>query len=379
MRLALCITDLDTGGAELCLVALATHIDRARFAPVVYCLGPRPDRPEASCVPRLEAAGIEVHCLGGRGARDAWRVVRDLAARLRKQRPHLVQTFLFHANIVGRLAARRAGVPRVLSGIRVAERRARWHLWLDRLTHRWVDRHVCVSQSVAQFAARHGLPADRLVVIPNGIDVNQYPAPRPADLAPLGIPPGSRVVTFVGRLDRQKGLDWLLAGAPLWIDRVPGCHLLLVGDGPELRPLERLRERFGLTSRVHFALWRPDVAELLAASDLLVLPSRWEGMPNVVLQAMASRLPVVATEVEGVRELLGESADVQVVPFGDSPRLAERLVHLLSHPESAAALGQENRRRAEQQFSLQQMVSAYEGLWQDLAGAIDEPHHEGNA
>jgi glycosyltransferase involved in cell wall biosynthesis len=326
----------------------------------------------------LEAAGIEVHCLGGRATRDVFRVGFDLAARLRRQRPHLVQTFLFHANVVGRLAARWAGVPRVVSGIRVAERRARWHLWLDRLTHRWADRHVCVSQSVAQFAAQHGLPADRLVVIPNGIEVGQYPSSKPADLAPLGIPPGSRVVIFVGRLDRQKGLEWLLATTPSWIDRVPGCHLLLVGHGPELRPLQWLRDRLGLTSRVHFALWRPDVAELMAASNLLVLPSRWEGMPNVVLQAMASRLPVVATDVEGVRELLGESAEAQVVPFGDSPRLAERLVELLTNPAAATALGQENRRRSEQQFSLQAMVSAYESLWQSLAGTTDNPKPDGN-
>lgn len=366
-RLALCITDLDVGGAELALVELATRLDRARFSPVVYCLAPRPERPEASCAARLEAAGIPVHCLGARRWKHAAGAIRRLVGLLRRQRPHLLQSFLFHANLAGRIAARLAGVPRVVAGIRVAERQAWWHLWLDRLTCSWVDRYVCVSRAVAEFSIRKGrLPSRRVLVIPNGVDVARYPACQLADLTQLDIPPGSRVVTFIGRLDRQKGVDWLLETAARWIQEVEDCHLLIVGEGPWYPLLVAKAHQTGLSCRVHFVGFRRDVAEILAASALVVLPSRWEGMANVLLQAMASRLPVVATDVEGVREVLGEASAAQVVPFGDTEGFARRVIDLLKDAVLAASLGEANRRRVESAFRIETTVQAYERLWDRL-------------
>lgn len=367
IRVALCITELEVGGAERALVELATRLDPARVEPAVYCLQPRPPRDEPSCVPPLESAGIRVHCLG---ARRGWHIpgaLRRLKRLLAEQKPDVLQTFLFHANVVGRIAARRAGVRRVVSGIRVAERQSRWHLWIDRLTAGLVDRYVCVSQAVATFSAeRGGLPADRLVVIPNGIDAQRYPAERPADLASCGLRTDRRVVMYVGRLDRQKGVRWLLETAPLWLGRLPDFDLLLVGKGPEQGALEAVCRQRGLSDRVHLAGWRNDVPEILAASDLLVLPSRWEGMPNAVLQAMASRLPVLATDVEGVRELLGPAADAQVVRYGDTETFSEKLVALMSDRSLASELGRRNRERVAEEFTLEGMVTAYRGLWESL-------------
>jgi glycosyltransferase involved in cell wall biosynthesis len=369
VKIALCITDLDVGGAEQSLVALATHLHRTRFIPTVYCLGPKPLGPEPSCLPPLEAAGIEVQFLDGRGPLAFPRVVRRLKRHFLRQQPNLVQTFLFHANVVGRIAARRASVPRVACGIRVAERSSHWHLWVDRLTSRNVDRYVCVSQAVARFSVDRGrLSADRIAVIPNGVDLERYPASNPIDPRALGIAGGRRFVTFVGRLEPQKGLRWLIQSAPNWLARVPGCDLLVVGRGPERERLERLCLETGIADRVHWAGWRDDVPEVLAASQLVVLPSRWEGMPNVLLQAMASGLAVVASDVEGVRELLGESAEPQLVRYGDSATLAERLVGLLTDRSRAAELGKRNRERTERQFTIGRMVAAYEELWASMVG-----------
>ncbi len=320
-------------------------------------------------MPPLERAGIEVHCLGGTGKRHFLPVVRRLTRLLSERRPQLVQSFLFHANLAGRIAARQAGVECVLSGIRVAERQQRWHLWLDRLTSRRVNRYVCVSQSVAQFSvAEGGLPAEKMVVIPNGIDLEHYPA-EPADLSRFGVAPGRRVITYVGRLEPQKGVHWLLEMAPLWFARLPDCDLLLVGKGPDQPQLEQLATASGIGSRVHFAGWQADVPRILAASELLVLPSQWEGMPNVVLQAMASRLPVVSTDVEGVRELLGPQADSQTVAYGDSSGLSSRISQILSDVEQSKRLGELNRKRVAEEFSLQRMVAAYEDLWESLIGS----------
>lgn len=368
MRIALCITDLDVGGAEQALVALATRLDRSRFTPAVYCLGPAPADEAASCIPPLSAAGIPVHCLGARSVAGFPTVVWKLRRHFRDFRPVILQTFLFHANIAGRIAARDAGVEHVVCGIRVAERHSRWHLWLDRLTSSWVHRYVCVSRSVAEFSAKQGgLPREKLVVIPNGVDLEQFPASQPAALSEAGVPAGSRVVVFVGRLEAQKGLSWLLHVAPQWLRRTTDAHLVVVGRGPERPAMERLAQQQGVADRVHWLGWRRDVAEILAASNVLVLPSRWEGMPNVVLQAMASRLPVLATDVEGVRELLGDGADPQTVAFGDAAGWVEKLTRLLSDRQLAERLGQENRRRIEESFSIQRTVAAYEALWESIA------------
>jgi len=155
----------------------------------------------------------------------------------------------------------------------------------------------------------------------------------------------------------------------LWLERLPDCDLLLVGKGPEQGAIEVACRQRGIFDRVQLAGWRSDVPEILAASDLLVLPSLWEGMPNAVLQAMASRLPVLATDVEGVRELLGPAADAQIVRYGDTETFAEKLVALVSDRALASELGRKNRLRVQSAFTLSRMVAAYQDLWESLVGS----------
>ncbi len=286
---------------------------------------------------------------------------------LRTNRPDILQAFLFHANVLGPWAARCAGVARVLTGIRVAERQRSWHRWIARRTAHWANRHVCVSQSVADFTARvTGLDPQSLLVIPNGVDVGRFEQVAPIDLASLGLPAGRRAFACVGRLDVQKGVDWL-------IDRMPGVFaaqqshdLLVVGTGPQQRSLLRRAAKLGIAERVHFAGLRSDVPAILAAIDVLVLPSRWEGMPNIVLETMASGKPVVASDVEGVAELIGPENAEQIVPGGNPQAFSQQLLKMLENPPLAAALGERNARRVRAHFPIEKMVAAYEQLFESL-------------
>jgi glycosyltransferase involved in cell wall biosynthesis len=369
-RIAFCITDLDPGGAERCLFELATRIDRRRFEPVVYCLARRPAGNPTSLADELEQAGIAVRCFGAGGWIALPKLVRRLGRQLIEDRPQIVQTFLFHANVIGARAARRAGVERVVSGIRVAERRSVWHLVVARWADRWADRHVCVSQSVRDFSLSRGyLPADKLLVIPNGVDVERFAAAQGASPASLALPAGRRAIACIGRLEEQKGVDWLLETMRPLFTQMPEHDLVLVGDGPLRAELEALAARLGISERVHFVGFRSDVAEILAASDLLVLPSRWEGMPNVVLEAMAAGRPVVATDVSGVTEALGGGAQEQVAPGNDPREFARKVAAILGQGELAARLGRENQARARAEFPLAAMVTAYERLY----GALLSP------
>ncbi|MBI3837373.1 MAG: glycosyltransferase [Planctomycetia bacterium] len=364
IRIAFCITELEPGGAERCLVELVKRLNRQQFDPVVYCLGPRPSGNGASLADVLERSGVSVHCLGARSWLQFPRIFWKLRRRLAVDSPQIVQTFLFHANVLGTLAGRSTGVPHVVTGIRVAEHRSAWQLAVARWTSRWVECHVCVSQAVRDFSCRKGgLPEDKLTVIPNGVDFERFAVAAPCSLSDLGVAAGRRLITHVGRLDPQKGLFWLLEILPRIFAQLPGHDLLLAGTGREREPLRQYTVKLGLERKVHFVGFRRDVPEILAASDLVVLASRWEGMPNVVLEAMASGKPVVATDVEGVSESLGPAADAQTVPADDPEGFADKVIAILSDAQLAGNLGEQNQLRAQRQFSLETMAMAYQALY----------------
>ena len=367
-RIALVITDLEPGGAERQMVELAVRMPHGEFQPSVIVLAPPP--PHTQLVERLHAAGIPLTFLGARRKWKIRAVVRGLADHLRQELPALVQSFLYHANVVGAVAAKRAGVKRVVTGLRVAERRIGIRRWLERATDRYVARHVCVSRAVHQYAARVvGLPAEKLVTIPNGVNVRRFSQAKPLSPAELGRPDGAKIVAYLGRLDRQKRLGWLLRRWPEITGRQTQAHLVLAGEGPQRERLQQLAARLGVATHVHFSGWRPDVPRILAAADLVVLTSAWEGMPNAILEAMAAARPVVATEAEGIAEILGPLASEparQLVPADDAAAFVEAVLRLLGDESLASSAGLANRRRVEEAFTIERMVERYCELYRQL-------------
>ncbi len=361
IRLAFCITDLDPGGAERALLQIVRRLDRDRWKPSVYCLAP-----PGQLVSEFEASDIPVTCFHARGLRNIG-IVRKLASALRKQRPALLQTFLFHANLLGRLAGRWAGVPHIVSGIRVAEKRAKTHLFLDRLTNRLVERNVCVSQAVAEFSINcGGLKLEKTVVIRNGVDYERFAGAQAASLESLGIPAASRVLIFVGRLDPQKGLIYLLRALPDVMANNDDLHLLLVGDGPQREPLQTLATDLGIDQQVHFAGWRADVPALLKACDALVLPSLWEGLPNVVLEAMAAGIPVIASEVDGVGELIRSGETGFLVSPGSTESLREMLVQLCADSTQSLEISKTAQDIVNKEFKWSDVADDYARLYDEI-------------
>ncbi|MBP85872.1 MAG: hypothetical protein CMJ64_04005 [Planctomycetaceae bacterium] len=363
IRIAFVITELDVGGAERCLTRVVTGLDKQRFDPHVFSLWHRPAAGKDSLVREIESAEIPVRFLNARSVSQVWRSRNALKREFQERRIDIVQNFLFRANVLGTSAARAAGVSRVLLGVRVADP-SRRRTVLEKRAARQADRVVCVSDSVAEFAAsRWACSSEKLAVIPNGVDLERYPAKQPVDLSSLGIPSGRRVLIAIGRLHRQKGFDWLLELAPDLLRELPQHDLVIVGDGKEQAALRKQVDDAQLTNRVHFVGHRLDVPELLAASDALLLPSRWEGMPNVLLEAMASKLPVVATRVEGAEQVLGDLATEQTVSFGAGSDFIEAVSRIVLHREE---LGQKNRLRVESGLSVETMIRQYEELYESL-------------
>ena len=360
-RIAFCITDLDVGGAERCLVQIVCGLDRAEWEPHVFCLAPR-----GALVHDLEAAGVAVTCLNMRGLRHAPRIL-SLASQLRRFRPRLLQTFLFHGNLAGRLAAKLAGVPIVVSGIRVAEREHQWHVRLERWTRGLVTNHVCVSRAVADFAIREQrLPPQDVTVIPNGVDVGRFAGAHALDLAPHGIPPGARVILAIGRLRRQKGHDLLIDAAVPILQQHDEVHVVIVGEGPERAALQSFIDDRHLASRVHLVGRQADVARWMKAAALFVLPSRWEGMPNVVLEAMAAGLPIIASDVEGVRELITPDVTGCIVPPHSATDLMRAIADLLADPALGSRLGSTAQSVCREMFAESNLPLQYSALYRQI-------------
>ena len=357
LPLSFCITDLDPGGAERALVQIVTRLPRT-WAPHVYCLMRRGELADD-----LEAAGVPVTCFDVRSRANVG-VVWRLSRALRKQKPAILQTFLYHANLVGRFAGRLAGVPKIVSGIRVAERRSRWRLRLDRWTERLVDRHVCVSPAVSEFSINSGLSREKIEVIPNGVDFEKFATAKPADLAEFGIARDADVILCVARLDPQKGVDVLIDAFATLAAQFPKAELLLVGDGPSRSALSEQAARSGVGPRVHFTGYRRDTPGLYRAAKVFVLPSRWEGMPNAVLEAMAAGCPVVATRVEGTEGL----RCVWLADVNSAVELAAWIKVALSEPGLADQLASQSQAFVRDELTWERVIGLYDHLYRELAG-----------
>lgn len=378
LKILYVIPTLDQSGAEKQLALLAAGLPPDRFAVTVCALtrgGYHADT--------LAAAGVDVRVIGKRLRIDPYaffslrRLIREIA-------PDIVHTWLFAGNFYGRLAALLAGRPHLIASERcVDEWKSSYHFAIDRRLCRWTDLVVANSHAVADFYRRHGIPGEKLRVIPNAIECQanqtddgpdslesgalQPPADR-GIRTELGFPKEVPLVGFVGRLWPQKRVEDILWAADIL--RIGGyrARWLIVGAGPRRLHLERLARKLGLESIVHFLDHRSDVPALLAAIDVFVLASDFEGMPNVVLEAMRAARPVVATRIAGMDEVVIDGMTGLLVEPRQPVELAKAIQRLLEDEGLRHRLGESGRRQVRLRFSVAAMVDAYARLYDETGG-----------
>ena len=320
------------------MVLLAKGLPRDRFEVEVAALtrlGPLEGE--------LREAGIPITLIGKRLKVDPIAGGRFLKF-LKSKQFDVLQTWIFAANVHGRVAARMAKVPVVVtSEMAVDLWKSPLHLKLDHYLAGWTDRVVGNSQAVVDFyREKAGIPAEKLVLIPSGIGDEEPPTVDPiAVKAELGVEPEAPLALFAGRLAAQKGVDVLINAVDLLQHIRPKLVTLIAGDGPDHARLEAQAQAFELisTGRVRFLGHRDDVPRLLAAADFLVLPSRYEGLPNVVLEAMRFRKPVVATAAPGTVEVVVNGETGLLVPVGDHKELARAIRDVVDDPGASPTLG----------------------------------------
>lgn len=362
IRVLQLIATLDRSGAEKQLTVLATHLPRPEFDVHVVTLqrgGPYAEE--------LAAAGIPVTVLRRRLKFDPftfWQLKRLIA----ELKPDVLQTWMFTANAAGRLAAgAHPPFPVLVSERCVDVWKAGWQLWLDRRLISRTTRLIGNSQSTAEFYRQQGFPTGRLVVIPNGIDLADVPVvSREEARRSLGLSAAAHVVTYVGRLARQKRVRDLIWAFELIRVMEDEVIFLIVGDGPEREGLERFASTLGISERVRFLGHRSDATALLPASDLFWLASDFEGLSNSIMEAMAAGLPVVVSDIPPNRELVVHDTTGYVVPVGDRAAFAQYARKLLVDRELAARMGQAARERIETEFGVSKMVDAYADLYRQV-------------
>jgi glycosyltransferase involved in cell wall biosynthesis len=375
-KVLLLVTLSEWGGAQHIVYLLAKHL-RKEYEITVACA------PNGELIKKLRQENIRVIELSAlcrnlqpwHDLQALWQLYR----LMKRERFDVVHAHSTKAGLLGRIAARLAGVSVILftaHGWAFTEGRSFWKrsllAWIERFATRYSTKIICVSEHDYRLALEFKVARpEQLMVIHNGLDSQPYLSPSfyrgevtstlLSFLGRKGVE-GRAVVTFVGRLAAPKDPLTLLQA----IQKVPDCKMLIVGDGPLRRELEGFIQQNGLGERVLLVGASDRIPEILAASDIFVLSSYWEGLPLVIIEAMLAGLPVVATRVGGVPELIEEGVTGLLVPPGNPVELARALRALLDDESLRRRMGEAGKKRALELFTLDRMIEQYQQLYKGV-------------
>ncbi len=368
------IDGLGLGGAEHLLVIYLQHLDRTRFEPRVCVMQVKNGNPMAG---EIEKLGIPIDFVRVKRLADPGALPR-LLAYLRRMRPAVLHTQLEFADTLGCTAAKLLGIPTV-STLHTADAPEKGEKSYRRLKLRWwILQHfpvrvIAVSEGTRQHHLRVGkLPPEKVVTIHNGIDLSRFVPVSPAEIVALreslGIPADAPVLVTVAVLRQPKGIQYLLEALPDILQRVPDTRYLIVGDGNHRGKLESVATEKGVSDRVIFAGTRRDIPQILASTDIFVLPTLTEALPTALAEAMAAEKPIIASNVGGVPEMVDDGQNGLLIPPADPRALTEACLNLLESPERAREMGRAGRRIVEERFDIQRQVRQLEALYLDICG-----------
>ncbi len=356
------------GGSEISVLRLVAALDTTRYLVRVACL-----RGEPVLADEFRAAGVEVVRFGMRGKFDPACLLR-LRRYVARERIDIVHTHMDLADFYGALAGRLGGARVVVSTKHAPDEfrtRRTWKrypfLLLERLAYEMDDAVIVVSEGLRAFLEKaERLPRRKMVVIGHGIDQTSRPATREEARSALGLPPRGPLIGAVGRLSPEKGQIVLLRALPAIVAAFPEAACVFAGEGPSRAALEAEMRRLGIGDRVVLLGFRRDVPMVLAALDLFVQPSIYEGFGLSLLEAMAAGLPIVASRVGGIPEVIEDGHTGLLVPPQDPAALAGAVVRLLGDQEGARRLGESAAGRARERYSLARVAARVDDLYRDI-------------
>ena len=371
------ITGLDVGGAEMMLLKTLPRLQE-HFDNEVCCL-----RGHGPVGKRLEGAGIPVHYLGLTPT-NLIPVILRFRTLVKRFQPDLLVTYLIHSDIFGRIFGRLFGIGSIICNERGFYLDWQWLRTIDRFTAFLVDRYFVQTETAKRILmdTLH-LPENKFSVIPNTIDFREYsfPIDRDAKRAELGIPQDNTVIVCVSNLKPRKGYEELLEAfeqlhhqsLPVIPSAVEGSQnkqkpimLLIVGDGTEKEKYLNQIKDYASKKGIHFLGKRNDVKEILRVSDIFVLATYSEGMSNALLEAMASRLAIVTTDIDVNREVIDDGVSGLLVPIRDAAALTAKLSMLITDETMRRSLGEHAYREALRKYEIDSVINRITTLYEEV-------------
>jgi len=366
INVALVNGQLNYGGTERQLYELAIRLNKSHFNPIVYCLS-EVDSPFGVM---LREKGIKVYTLKRRGHIDPFRIIK-LARLFKKENINLVHSFLHIPNAYSYAACLLARLDKFIPSVRNCEiDRNRLLTYVDRLNLQRCSLITVNSEIVKKFTANHfSISPDKIKVIYNGIDAKRFVSFKESVKIKndLSIPENVRIVGTIGKLSSpQKNIPLFLKAAGRISSQFSDVRFLVVGSGKLLDDMKDFSHKLGISEKVHFTGEREDIPEILKLLDVFVLSSYKEGLPNVIMEAMAAGKPVVATDVGGVSELVMDEETGFLVPSNNVEKLSQAVIRLLESSNIAERMGEKGKERIEKFFLIDRMVKQTEKLYLSL-------------
>lgn len=341
------------GGAEQHLLTLLKHTDCSQIELHVACLFSEP------LAPLVKSEGFPVVIFRMKSKID-WKPISDMASLIKLEGFHIVHTHGVRANLIGRLAAKRAGVGHVVTTVHSVlafDYNGLINRWInkmcEKITRGITERFIVVCEMLARQLKTEGISEEKIVTIHNGLEIEKYdPAVSGAYIRQeFGIDSENILIGIIARLHPVKGHKFLLEATAKVIRKIPNLLLIMVGTGPLKLELQETANRLGIASNIIFAGFRKDIPEIIASLDFLVLPSLSEGLSLTVMEGMAMKKAVLATRVGGTPEVITSGVDGLLVPPRDVAALAEGIENLAFNGKMAVEFGEMARKTIEGNFT----------------------------
>jgi len=374
-RILYVIDGIEFGGGERVFAQLLNGLPEDRFEPYLA------SAPNDAFLKNIKSKNLVFYPVDFSNRFNPLPLMR-LYRIVKSQRIDIVHSQGARADFFARIAAKLAKVPIMIStvampveGYNVGYLKRFLYQTFDRFSERFVDYFLVVSSVLKENMIEvHGIPPDKIIKIYNGIETDYYKPVGNEEMRykirrEFAVNDSDILIASLGRLVWQKGFEYFLHAIPEILREIPDARFILVGDGP-LRPeLERLAVELGEGDKIIFAGYRSDVRDVLAALDIVVIPSVLEGFPMITLEAMAMAKPIVAAKIDGITEQITDGINGILIPPKDSSAIAQAIIRLINDRESGKKLGLAARKRVEQEFSVEKMVAEIEKVYSSLPRA----------